>query len=223
MVAPLLRHSYADFGDCGSGPHWSSIAPNSCLSMIFLEPTFSDHALKERIDHASCFRDCNCGMQPCPLLLFFHGRLQADTANRASPARVGAGGSRCPHLAGAWLQDALLGCGGRPRQRFLGHLHPEQVSAGNRPGAGHSNPRRFLCSRVDDGRSQSGCRGTSAGWPSPEARPKNAEAADEAKTAQVCCVRPGRIVLPEPCAGTQPLIACTAPNRVRIVRRSQRA
>jgi len=130
-----------------------------------------------------------------------------DAANRAGPARVDATRRRCHDVAGARLQDALLGRRIGSRQRFLGHLHAEQVPAGDDPGAGHPRPLR---PRLDDARSQSGCCGTSARGSAAEGCPK-ARAEAEAKTTRDRR-GPRGIGIPGPCGDTgQPLIACTAP------------
>ncbi len=110
---------------------------------------------------------------------FSVGLLQIDPADRAGPARLDAAGRRCRDLARTGLQDALLGRVPAPEGAFHGHLHPEQVPAGHRPGACDPHPRRFLDSGVDHDRSQSGGRGTSAGGPPP--KPARRSAPAEAK------------------------------------------
>ena len=60
-----------------------------------------------------------------------------------------------------------------PDSRFLGHLHAEQVPAGDDPGAGDPQSRRFIHPRHDDVRSQSGGGGTAAGRPAAQGRPES--------------------------------------------------
>ena len=91
-----------------------------------------------------------------------------------------------------------------------------KVPAGDRPGAGRPYPRRFRQSGVDHARSQSGCRGTSAGRPSAEGRPQDAKA-EKAKPAQGRrgpCGSAGAAANARP---DHPLNACTAAEKVRIV------
>src|SRR5712691_9605946 len=113
------------------------------------------------------------------------------------------------------------------RQRFLGHVHAEQVPDGYRPGAGDPHPRRFLHASLDHGRSQSSGRGTSAGRAAAEGGAENAEA-ENAKKTEERGRGTSKIAIPRAGASTaatraHPLIACTAPDKVRIVRGSHHA
>jgi hypothetical protein len=152
--------------------------------------------------------------------LGFLGRLQADAANRAGPARIGTARRRCPDVAGTGLQDTLFGCRAGSRHRFLGHLHAEQIPARDGAGAGDPYPRRFLQPRIDHARSQSGGRGTSARW---SAATAGAET-DEAEAAETAQGRSGAaargIAVPRSGASTAasataacPLITCIAWSR----------
>jgi len=134
-------------------------------------------------------------------------------------------------LLATLVQNAMLPRRTSSRQRFLCHLHAQQVPPGDRPGAGDSHPGRFLHASFDDRRSQSSGRGTSAGRAAAKGRAENLEA-EKAEKAE------GRgrgaacrgITIPRTAASTSaaatradPLIACTAPDKVRIVRRSHHA
>ena len=87
-------------------------------------------------------------------------------------------------------------------------------------------PGDFSTPCVDDDRSQSGGRGTSAGRPAAEGGPENADA-EKAETAQGRGRGARGIALPQAGAtgpaSAHPLIACTAPDRLRIVRGSHHA
>ena len=101
--------------------------------------------------------------------------------------------------------------------------------------AGHPYPRRFLHACVDDDRSQSGGRGTSAGGPAAAGapgkpmRPKKPKPPKSTTAAPAAgSPVPGPAIAPTgpgttgP-AAAHPLIACTAPDRLRIVRGSHHA
>ncbi len=143
------------------------------------------------------------------------GSLSWD-AFKATPPIVqvrlefGAPWRRCPHVARAGLQDALLGRHSGFRHQFLRHLHDEQVPAGHHPGAGQPGRGRLEQQRVDKSRSQSRGRAASAVRPTTEARPQNAQAA-KAKTAQGRCSPAcrGRIGAPGTATSTRGR-ACTS-------------
>jgi hypothetical protein len=100
--------------------------------------------------------------------------------------------------------------------RFLGHLHAEQVPAGYRPGASHPHPRRFLQPRLHHGRSQPGDCRTSADGPAAQGGAEDIEA-EEAKTTQADGRSPRSIAVPRSGAGlragrARPVTACAAPD-----------
>ena len=128
---------------------------------------------------------------------------------------------RCADIAGAELQNSLLGNPARSRRRWVhGQLRHGQVPAGERPGPGREGAGRSLHLRIREDRSQSGGRGAAASRPAAEGRP---HAAEETQSAQghCCgpCCRSRRVGVPGAGAGSTAatgrpagaLIACTAP------------
>ena len=118
----------------------------------------------------------------------------------------GSAGRRCQDLAGAGLQDPLLGLRARARyRRLLRQLRAEQVPAGHRAGAGDPQFRRSHRPRNSGDRSQSGGRGTSAGGSAAEAVPQ-ADAAEKAEATAAAPCR--RLAVPRserrPAAGVTP-------------------
>ena len=149
-----------------------------------------------------------------------------------------AAGRRCPYVARTGLQDALLGHRHASRQRLHGHLHAEQVPAGDRSRQVIRDPRRFRQRR--HGRRSIPIRCSRELHPAgPPPKPSASDAAEEAEAAQGAAAACRRIALPRagaappPAADSAPraadraarppLIACAAPDRLRIVRASHHA
>ncbi len=160
-VAPQCRPSYARCGDCGSLPHYSD-------------------GLTMR--HVILIAAAGASLAGC-------SSLSLDAFKSTPPTvqlqlELGTDGRGSPDLAGTELQDALLRGRAQSRNRVLGHLHTEQVPAGNDPGAGNPQSRRLDDPCFGDDRSQSGGRGTAAGRAATQGRPEEDAEAENAQAAE---------------------------------------